>query len=252
MFKILFFLLLASGSVSSTIIELKKDNFISLREPISQESTARLLAKLNTIESKHERLYLYINSPGGDVLAGLEIINYIKSLQQRNKTVICIAHNAISMAFVIFQYCSHRYILYSSTLMQHQMYLGIKGKLQEINSRMSYLNILETKLNQEQALRLNMSLPDFTQIIQNDWWLYGDSIIYNKAADEIVSFFCSFENYEETILVNTLFGDVTIKYSACPLINYPVDIKFPSLNLGEERKKEFMDSHIHFTKKLVF
>jgi ATP-dependent Clp protease protease subunit len=252
MVKLIWFILLASRIYANTIIELKKDNFISLREPISQESSARLLSKLNNIESKHETLYLYINSPGGDVLAGLEIINYIKSLQQRNKKVICIAHNAISMAFVIFQYCSHRYILYSSTLMQHQMYLGIKGKLQEINSRMSYLNILETKLNQEQALRLNMSLPDFTQIIQNDWWLYGDSIIYNKAADEIISFFCSFENYEETVSINTLFGDVTIKYSACPLINYPIDIKFPSLNLGEERKKEFMDSHIHFTKKLVF
>jgi ATP-dependent Clp protease protease subunit len=251
MIKILLFLLLATLSNANKIIELKKDNFISLREPISQDSTARLLAKLNTIESKHDTLYLYINSPGGDVLAGLDIINYIKSLQQRNKKVICIAHNAISMAFVVFQYCSLRYILYSSTLMQHQMYLGLKGKLQEINSRMSYLNVLETKLNKDQALRLNMSLPEFTQIIQNDWWLYGDSIIDNKAADEIITFFCAFENYDETVLVNTLFGDVTIKYSACPLINYPVDIKFPALNLGEERKKEFMDSHIHFT-KLVF
>jgi ATP-dependent Clp protease protease subunit len=251
MIKILLFLLLATLSNANKIIELKKDNFISLREPISQDSTARLLAKLNTIESKHDTLYLYINSPGGDVLAGLDIINYIKSLQQRNKKVVCIAHNAISMAFVVFQYCSLRYILYSSTLMQHQMYLGLKGKLQEINSRMSYLNVLEAKLNKDQALRLNMSLPEFTQIIQNDWWLYGDSILDNKAADEIITFFCAFENYEETVLVNTLFGDVTIKYSACPLINYPVDIKFPALNLGEEKKKEFMDSHIHFT-KLVF
>ena len=147
-------------------------------------------------------------------MAGLEIINYIKSLQRRDKQIICIAHNAMSMAFVIFQYCSQRYILYSSTLMQHQMSLGVKGKLYDINSRMSYLNSLEIKINQDQATRLNLSLDNFTRLIQNDWWLYSENILLHNAADKIVSIFCSFDNFEETTTINTPFGDVTIKYSA--------------------------------------
>ena len=103
MFAILLFLSLFLARAETITIELKKDNFVSLRETIDQDVSSRLLAKLNTIEAKHDTLYLYINSPGGDVMAGFEIINYIKSLQDRSKQVVCIAHNAMSMAFAIFQ-----------------------------------------------------------------------------------------------------------------------------------------------------
>uniref|UniRef100_A0A6C0IH87 Protease n=1 Tax=viral metagenome TaxID=1070528 RepID=A0A6C0IH87_9ZZZZ len=238
-------------TTNSELIEFKKDNFVSLREVINQDSSSKLLLKLNTIESKHETLYLYINSPGGSVMAGLEIINYIKSLQQRSKKIICIAHNAMSMAFVIFQYCSERCILHSSTLMQHQMSLGIQGKLYDINSRMSYLNSLETKLNHDQASRLNMTEDKFTKLIQNDWWLYSDDIINNNVADKMVSIFCSFDNYDEQVIVNTIFGEIQIKYSACPLINYPLHIVFPTINFSEKKKSEFMDTHINFIKKYI-
>jgi ATP-dependent Clp protease protease subunit len=237
--------------VKPELIEFKKDNFVSLRETINEDSSSRLLSKLNSIENKHNTIYLYINSPGGSVIAGLEIINYIKSLQSRSKQIICIAHNAMSMAFVILQYCSERYILYSSTLMQHQMSLGVKGKLYDINSRMSYINIMENKMSQDQATRLNLTLDDFNKLIQNDWWLYSEDIIANNAADKMVSIFCSFDNYEETNIINSPFGDITIKYSACPLINYPLQISFPTLNFSEEKKNEFMDTHINFMNKYI-
>lgn len=249
LFKILLIIFFLAIPIKPELIEFKKDNFVSLRETITQDSSSRLLSKLNSIESKHNVMYLYINSPGGNVLAGLEIINYIKSLQSREKRLICIAHNAMSMAFVIFQYCNDRYILYASTLMQHQMSLGVEGKLYDVNSRMSYLNSLETNINREQANRLNMSLDNFTRLIQNDWWLYSEDILLHNAADKIVSIFCSFDNFEETITVNTVFGDITIKYSACPIINYPLHISFPTLNFSEDKKNEFMDTHINFINK---
>ena len=249
--KIFMLLLLFVNHIANAdLIELKKDNFVSLREPINQDSSSRLLAKLNAIESKHEILYLYINSPGGSVIAGLEIVNYIKSLQQRGKQIKCIAHNAMSMAFLIFQFCSQRLILHSSTLMQHQISLETAGKLYDMNSRMGYLNSLEASLNQQQATRLDMKLEDFIKNIQNDWWLYAEDIIKHKAADKIVSFFCAFDNYDETIVSTTLFGDVSMKYSACPLINYPLQIIFPTINFNEERKKEFMNMYKDMSYKL--
>lgn len=245
---LLLFLSLCLSYTTAITIELKKDNFVSLREIIDQDVSSRLLAKLNNIEAKYDTLYIYINSPGGDVMAGFEIINYIKSLQDRSKQVICIAHNAMSMAFAIFQYCSQRYILYASTLMQHQMSLQAKGKLYDLNSRMQYLNVIEHKINQDQATRLNMSLTIFTRLIQNDWWLYAEEILEHKAADQLVSLSCAFENYEENVVIQTFFGDVQIKYSACPLINYPLQVKYPSIHFSENNKMEFMDKHVNFMK----
>jgi ATP-dependent Clp protease protease subunit len=249
--KLLIVLLFLTVSTKSELIEFKKDNFVSLRETITPDSSSRLLSKLNAIENKHNIIYLYINSPGGNVIAGLEIINYIKSLQNRDKQIICIAHNAMSMAFVIFQYCSQRYILYSSTLMQHQMSLGVKGKLYDINSRLSYLNSMENNINLHQANRLKLSLDNFTRLIQNDWWLYSEDILSNNAADKMVSIFCSFDSFEETTIVNTLFGDITIKYSGCPSINYPLHVSFPTLNFSEDKKNEFMETHINFMAKYI-
>ena len=135
--------------------------------------------------------------------------------------------------------------------MQHQMSLGVKGKLYDINSRMSYLNSLETNINQHQATRLKLSLDNFTRLIQNDWWLYSEDILLNNAADKIVSLFCSFDNFEETIKTTTLFGDITVTYSACPMINYPLQIMFPTLNFSEENKNEFIETHINFMNKYM-
>ena len=147
-------LLLLFILVESKLIELKKDNFVSLRDEITTESSSQLLYKLNSLNTTP--IYIYINSPGGEVIAGLEVINYIKSLQERNIEINCICHNAMSMAFAIFQYCSNRYILYASTLMQHQMSIQVKGKLYDINSRMKYYNMIENEINLHQASRLPM------------------------------------------------------------------------------------------------
>lgn len=227
--------------VESKLIELKIDNFVSLRDDISIESSSQLLYRLNLLNTSP--LYIYINSPGGDVIAGLEIINYIKSLQERNIEINCICHNAMSMAFTIFQYCSNRYILHASTLMQHQMSIQVKGKLYDINSRMKYYNIIENDINLYQAARLKMSIVDFTKKIQNDYWLYSSEIIHAHAADEIVSIFCTFVDSTEMINTTTLFGEINTVYSSCPIINYPIKIIFPSL-FSEANKKEFINSKI--------
>jgi ATP-dependent Clp protease protease subunit len=236
---------------NADVIELKKDNFVSLREVITQDVTSKLLSKLNAIENNYDTLYLYINSPGGDVTAGLEIINYIKGLQERSKQIICISQNAMSMAFVIFQYCSTRYILFSSTLMQHQISMKLEGKLYDINSRVSYVNTIENKLVNYQAARLGISPLEFTRLIQNDWWLFSKEIITYKAADKMVSVHCSFVNYNEIVLIPTMVGDVKVTYSACPLISYPISIIYPKLFEKTIDLDEFTNTHINFMKKYV-
>ena len=130
------------------------------------------------------------------------------------------------------------------------MSLQIKGKLYDLNSRMQYFNIIEHKINQDQATRLNMTLANFTNLIQNDWWLYTEDILRYKAADQVVSLSCAFENYEENVVIKTLFGDVQMKYSACPLINYPLQVTYPSINFSENNKIEFMNKHVNFMKSL--
>ena len=242
-------LIIIFSSVYSKHIELTKDNFVSLREKINGDVSSKLLYRLNSLNATP--LYIYINSPGGEVMAGLEIVNYIKSYQSQKKEIHCICHNAMSMAFVIFQYCSTRYILHSSTLMQHQMSLNVEGKLYDINSRLKYYNTIENELNAFQADRMKIYISDFINRIRDDWWMYSNEIIKNNAADEMITISCIFPNYYENITTNTLFGELTIVYSACPMINYPINIIFPSL-YNETARIEFINRNIKYNSMITY
>ena len=209
---------------------MKDSNFVSVRGPITSSTITTVLStlidKVSSLDDNN--IYIYINSPGGSVDAGMQLVTYIQSLKEQNIIVTCIAENAMSMGFVIFQYCDNRYITKYATLMQHQMSLGnIKGKIKEINSYIEYINSIEDKINLDQAIRIGMNLDDFNNKINNDWWLYSTNIIENKVADKVVSIKCNFRNYHETITVQSIFGDISVIYSRCPIISSPIKIVFP-------------------------
>lgn len=63
---------------------------------------------------------LVINSPGGSVLAGLQVVEAIHIAQERGVVVRCAVTNlAASMAFLILAECDERYALANSLLLFH-------------------------------------------------------------------------------------------------------------------------------------
>jgi ATP-dependent Clp protease protease subunit len=227
---------------SGHIITLTESNFVSLRGPVTSTSIAEVINKL--IDIDENPINIYINSNGGSVDAGMRLVSYIKSLQELNVTVNCIADTALSMGFVIFQYCDNRYITRYATLMQHQMSAGgIGGKIREINSHLEYLNSIEDILNIQQAVRIGLTLEEFNKKIDNDWWLFSENAIKANVADSIVSMRCKFSNAEEQVKLSTMFGDIIVIYSKCPLVSNPIRIEFPKD--FEKNDMEFISGSLH-------
>ena len=196
-------------------IELINENFVSLRSEVNELSINNLIN--NLLKLKADTRYIFLNTNGGSVDAGLNLINTIKSLESNNIVVNCIADTAISMGFVIFQACKGRYLLGHSTLMQHQISLnGMGGKIKNVNSYLKFINNMETKLNKIQANRIGIELRDFEDKIHDDWWLDSEEAIINNVADEIVTFGCNFENTIEKV---HFFGDYNIEYIKCPHVS---------------------------------
>jgi ATP-dependent Clp protease protease subunit len=245
MFLSIYILLAALPVVitKTTFIHLTNDNFVSLRGPVTSLSIAKLTSEL--LDKTAEERYIYLNTNGGSVDAGMHLINVIKDLENNNIKVNCIADTAISMGFVIFQSCSKRYVLSYSTLMQHQMSLGgLKGKLLEINSYMFHINKIEDTVNKMQANRINISQQEFESRINNDWWLTSDESIEFGVADELVSIKCMFPKEKEIVEINTIFGDIFLTYLKCPQISAPVKIE-TNLSVVEEKNKllDIIDSN---------
>jgi len=209
---------------SSQLIQLNKHNLITLRGEINDELTSELVRKINMFTNNE--LYFYITSPGGSVISGLQIINQLATLKERKIKLICIGDFAASMAFVIFQSCPVRYITSSSILMQHQMSLSINGNLQNVNNYIDFIRQIDDDLDDLQATKLLMNKNDFKNKITNDWWLSGNNIIKNNAADSMVLISCDSElvgQNEQVKKVNP-FIDINIIFSKCPLSREPVDI----------------------------
>ena len=205
-------------------VELNKNNLITLRGVIDNDATADLVRKMNKFTGS--QLYFYITSPGGSVIEGMQIIDQIKSISERNIKLYCIADFAASMAFAIFQSCPHRYVTSSSILMQHQMSLGIKGNLHNVNNYLEFIKQIDLDLDQLQAERIGLELDIFKNKIMNDWWLNGKNILLNKAADSFVVVSCNPElvDLSEELNKITPIIELQVVFSKCPISREPISM----------------------------
>ena len=205
-------------------IQLTKQNLITLRGEINEQLTSDIIRQLNRFSQS--KLYFYITSPGGSVLDGIQIIDQLKSLVERKVELICIADFAASMAFAIFQSCPTRYVTSSSILMQHQMSLRMKGNLYNLDNYLSFIKEIDLDLDQMQSKKIGLTIQDFQTKITNDWWISGPNIIKQNIADSLILVNCESNIVDTTdeIIKTSLFFDIKIIFSKCPISREPIDI----------------------------
>jgi ATP-dependent Clp protease protease subunit len=188
--KILSFLVLLSVSANKLpSVTLNKYNHVSLIGEVNAQSVDHVIDGMNRID--FESIYLYIDSPGGYVNDGEKLVSYILYNQANGREVVCIAENAYSMAFYILQNCKYRWVTPSARLMQHQVSLKNDGSLLSIGNYLDMVNKVSKKLNQVCAQRIGLSEDAFIDKVRDDWWLFGDDIIIQNAADAQVLVGCN-------------------------------------------------------------
>ena len=193
--SILYFLYLISLSYSLNYknelqynnIILEKNNFIEITDIINEKNTHSIINNLSILSNKTNNLIIYINSQGGSVIEGEKIINQINFYKNLNYTIHCIALNAYSMAFYIFQSCSKRYITDISKLMTHQIILSTpKMQLENLINYLYVIKKIDDNLINMVIKKIDINKDEYIKKRQNDWWIYGDDIIKYKLADEII------------------------------------------------------------------
>lgn len=183
--------------------------FVRLVGEINDQSVSQFIADLTVAAAESDTVTVFIDSPGGDVLAGIRAIDSVFGLKvnKPSLTLSCYAHSAASMAFTIFELsCNKRIVSQYSILMQHQASLGMRGKWGEVQSRAELVGQVITLLEGKLAARLGLSLTDFQARVVNDWWLVGKTAIKNNAADILGVVSCSAE---------------LVKAKQCPLVYAP-------------------------------
>ena len=114
---------------------LLKDRIVMLSGEVTDDSANLVIAQLLFLESEDpdKDIYLYINSPGGSVSAGMAIydtMNYIKA----DVSTICIGLAASMGAFLLSSGAKGKRIaLPNAEIMIHQPLGGFKGQATDID-----------------------------------------------------------------------------------------------------------------------
>jgi ATP-dependent Clp protease, protease subunit len=224
------FTLAAPVVTAAPDVLLTEKNHVVIRGEVNGESVSKWILELNNIKDKD--VVVYINSPGGSVLAGMTFVEQIQQMTKAGKNVVCVADVAASMAFIILQSCPNRYVTSASILMQHQMSLKLGGQIENVKTYLNFLDGIEEDLNLMQAKKMDMDPDDFKRLIAHDLWLSGSSIMKHNAADKMVHVGCDSvlltKVHKEEI--DTFFGTIVLTYSKCPLARDPVDSNFKGIN----------------------
>ncbi|MBE6753619.1 MAG: ATP-dependent Clp endopeptidase proteolytic subunit ClpP [Ruminococcaceae bacterium] len=128
---------------------LLNDRIIILAEEINDTTASLVIAQLLYLEGQDPKkdISLYINSPGGSVMAGLGIydtMNYISC----DVSTICVGMAASMGAFLLSAGAKgKRYALPNSEIMIHQPLGGTQGQATDIQIQANQILKLKKKLN---------------------------------------------------------------------------------------------------------
>lgn len=215
MIKIIVSCLIGLSSLIATAKEnivLTETNHASLVGEVNRDSVDKAILGLRSLDSTKPR-FLYINSPGGEVVSGMRLINYLQS--KEGKGITCIANMAMSMGFVSLQSCEKRLVIENSMLMSHGIAGGMQGYVKQIESELRFAKGLEYLLQRIEAKRIGITIEELHKRQNAEWWIIGnEEAIRVNAADDTTEVSC---NKELSKIVKETIEGVEVSTSKCPL-----------------------------------
>lgn len=145
---------------------LLKDRIIMLSGPVDDHMANSIIAQLLFLDAQdpEKDIYIYINSPGGSVTAGLAIYDTMRFVNADVQTIVIGMAASMGSVLLAAGQKGKRYALPNSEVMIHQPLGGAQGQATEIE--IAARHILQTRE------RLNNILSEATgqpiEVIEND------------------------------------------------------------------------------------
>ncbi len=168
---------------------LLKDRIIFLGEEVTDVSASLIVAQLLFLESEdpNKDIFLYINSPGGSVSAGLAIydtMQYIKC----DVSTICIGMAASMGAFLLAGgKKGKRMALPNSEIMIHQPSGGARGQATEISIVAEQILRIKKKLNTILSENTGQPLERIEQDTERDNYMTADEAKEYGLIDAVIT-----------------------------------------------------------------
>ena len=167
---------------------LLKERIIFLTGQINDNIASLVTAQLLFLEAEDPKkeIYLYINSPGGLVTAGLGIYDTMQYIKPDVST-LCIGQAASMGSFLLAAgKKGKRYSLPNSRIMVHQPSAGFQGQATDIEIHANEVLALKKRLNEIYSKHTGKTVEDVKKALERDNFMTPESAKEFGLIDEVV------------------------------------------------------------------
>ena len=166
---------------------LLKDRIVFLGGEIDDDTANLVVAQLLFLEMENpdSDIYLYINSPGGSVTAGMAIFDTMNYIKPDVRTV-CIGMAASMGAFLMMAgKKGKRLALPNSEIMIHQPLGGAQGQATDVAIRAEWLMKTKEKMTRMMSEMTGQDIERVKQDVERDYFMSAEEALQYGIIDEI-------------------------------------------------------------------
>ena len=168
---------------------LLKDRIVFLGTQVNDQVANAIIAQLLFLESEdpEKEIFMYINSPGGSVSAGLGIYDIMQYVSCPVATY-CTGMAASMGAFLLAGGAKgKRYALPNSRIMIHKPLGGVQGQASDIEIHALEIKRIKNKLNQILAEHTGKSVEELARDTDRDNFMSAEDAMKYGIIDVVVS-----------------------------------------------------------------
>lgn len=160
-------------------------------DPKTTEATIDILSRWDHIDvtkGNADPYTIVLCSPGGDVISGMQLYSYLRSLAARRGLAIVATGMCASMATVLHQAASEgqRFIEPGTTYLLHELSASVGGRLDAITDTTEYFKKLNSEMRRIYVERGNITDAQLIEAIdRKECYLTADEVVDWGLADKI-------------------------------------------------------------------
>jgi len=165
--------------------EVSKDSVNILKRTINAVGKETLMRyhELGIHKPNEMKIELHINSPGGCIAAGWDLIDFMNNFYMPIHTVG--TGTVAYMGVMLLLAGSKRYITKNTHVLIHQFRAGLQGKRQDLLDYMKHFDDMQKQIITYFVVHTNLSESKITELLQYETWMNAEVALSNGIIDGV-------------------------------------------------------------------
>jgi ATP-dependent Clp protease protease subunit len=192
-----------------TFFHVNQERVVVLEDEVRGWSMAAVRSAIREFAKEPlQKAFLVLDSPGGSVVAGQDLIKEIIATREgTGLRLICIIQNeAYSMAAIIQSFCYESYIIPSGLLMYHEASYGVRGSQSDIDKDVKLIEKMLAHFTKQLARQNGLTLEEWLEFRGEERWFTSEEAVQYGLVDGLVtSFYHENDSIEPEVNIFSLF-----------------------------------------------